>query len=113
MHLEAGGARARRQRVELAEARLRSEPRLGAVADEAERAPQLGQRFAAGLADGAERVGRGGRVAVGQALPGAGLDRDHADRVGEHVVHLARDVRALALGGQARTRFAFLSQLLA
>ena len=74
---------------------------LVAVVQHAEQAPHLGQRLAAGALDRAAASTAPLGVAVEDPPRAAGLDDHHADRVGDHVVHLARDPPAL-VGRRAR-----------
>ena len=61
--------------------------------------------------DRLEGLGGGLRVAGRQALPGAGLDDHHADRVGDDVVQLGGDPRALVADRERRVRLALLLEL--
>ena len=72
----------------------------------AEEPAHLGERRAPGLLDAPERLAVLGER-VGELVPdGADLEHHHADRVGDDVVELARDPRALLRDGDARRRLA-------
>ena len=97
LDLEAGVARARDERAEALERRLRGVLGVLAVgAQDAQQPAHLGQRLAARGLDGAQRADRGLGVAVEHAPRRAGLDDHHRDRVRDDVVQLARDPHALA-----------------
>ena len=67
-----------------------------------EETAHLGKRRAAGLLDAPERVAVLGQR-VGELVPdGADLEHHHADGVGDDVVELARDPRALLCDCDAR-----------
>ena len=79
---------------------------LAVGAHRAEQAAHLGQRRAAGLLDAPQRVAVL-RERLGEPVPdGADLEHHHADRVGDDVVELACDPRALLGDGDARRRLA-------
>ena len=95
------------QRVEPAEAGLGRELELVVVAAQRpEQEAHLGERGAAGLLDAAQRI----RLLAerrGKLVPdSADLEHHHADRVGDDVVELAGDPRALLRDGDARSRLA-------
>ena len=104
---KAGAADLLQQRVEAVEARLGRELDVVAVAaHRAEQAAHLGERRAAGLLDAVERIRVLGER-LGKLVPdGADLEHHHADGVGDDVVELARDPRALLGDGDARRRLA-------
>ena len=93
---QAGAADLVEQRVEAVEARLRHE--LGFVpfaAHRGEKTAHLGKRCPAGPLDAPERIAVLGHC-IGELVPdGADLEHHHADGVGDDVVELARDPRAL------------------
>ena len=101
-HGQARPADLREQGVEAVEAGLGDELELVAVAAHGpEESAHLGERCAPGLLDALERVAvlceRGGKL-----VPhGADLEHHHAHRVGDDVVELARDARALLRDGDA------------
>jgi hypothetical protein len=70
-------------------------------AQDAQQPAHLGQRLTAGGLDGAERADRRVGIAVEDAPRSAGLHDHDRDRVGDDVVQLARDPRALAHHGVA------------
>ena len=70
--------------------------RVGVLAQHAEQPAHLAQRVARGLADRGESLGAFGRHARCRQTGGLGLDRDHRDVVGDHVVQLAGDPGSLA-----------------
>ena len=75
---------------------------VAVAAHRAEQAAHLGERRAAGLLDAARAPRVSSRERVGQLVPdGADLQHHHADGVGDDVVQLARDPRAL-LGDRDR-----------
>ncbi len=78
---------------------LRRHPGV-AVAEQAEQPAHLGERLAAGGRDRLERADRDVGVLGGGVAGAVGLDHDHRQPVGDHVVHLARDARALVAGGE-------------
>ena len=95
-HGQAGAAELVEQRVEAVEAGLRREVEVVAVAaHRAEQPPHVGERGAAGLLDAAERLAVLGLRRGQVVADGADLEHDHADRVGDDVVQLAGDPRAL------------------
>ena len=104
---QAGAADLVQQRVEAVEAGLRRELDVVAVAAHgAEEAAHLGERSAAGALDAPERIAVL-RERIGELVPdGADLEHHHADRVGDDVVELARDPRALLGHGDACGRLA-------
>ena len=84
--------------VDAAQRRLRRELGAGVgLAQDAEHAVQLADRLAAGLLDAGERLALAfaGRVAAEQPAHAARLQDHHRDAVGDRVVQLARDPRAL------------------
>ena len=93
---QAGAADLVQQRVEAVEAGLGHELDLVALAAHgAEETPHLGERRAPGPLDALERLAVLGER-IGELVPdGADLEHHHADRVGDDVVELARDARAL------------------
>ena len=72
-------------------------------AQHAEEAPDLGERRTARRRDGFERLLGLGRVLVDHVRAHAGLYRDHAHGVRDHVVQLLRDAEALV--GDRALRF--------
>ena len=78
---------------------------LLAFAEDAEQPPQLQHRLARSLLDRLQRLPRPLGIAVEHAFGGAGLESDHADGVGDDVVQLTRDSRALL--GDRGLRLAF------
>ena len=72
----------------------------------AEEAPHLRERRAARLLDVLERVPVGGQLFGEVVADGADLQHHHADGVGDNVVELARDPRALLGHGEAGRRLA-------
>ena len=71
-------------------------------AQHAEHAADLGQRRAARVRDGFERLLRLGRIGVDHVRADAGLHRDDAHRVRDHVVQLLGDVQPLVGDGPLR-----------
>ena len=101
-HRKAGAADLFQERVEAAETRLGCQFEVFAVAaHRPEEAAHLGERCAAGLLDASERIRVLGEC-FGELVPdGADLEHHHADSVGDDVVELARDPRALLGDGDA------------
>ena len=92
-----GGAHARDERADALQRGLRSERELlVAAAQDAEQPPQLAERLAAGLLDRGDGGARALGVGRHGALGGRGLHEHDRDVVGDDVVQLARDPRALA-----------------
>ena len=84
---------------------LRSQPELLVAApQDAEQHQQLPERLTAGVLDGGDGGARAIRVEGHRALGGRGLDEHDRDVVGDHVLELARDPRAL---GEDRRLLAF------
>ena len=73
-----------------------------AVAQQAEQPAHLAERLLAGVLDDVERVARLVELVVEHAPAAARLQDDDADRVGDDVVQLARDPRALLGDGLVR-----------
>ena len=110
-HRQPGASDVVHQRVEGVEARLGAELDVVAVAaHRAEQAAHLGERCAAGLLDAPERVPVLGQR-VGELVPdGADLEHHHAHGVGDDVVELAGDPRALLGHRDARRRLSLASR---
>ena len=104
---QAGAADLVQQRVEAVEARLGHELDLVLLAAHGgQQAAHLGERRPAGPLDAPERVAVLGQR-VGKLVPDrAHLEHHHADRVGDDVVELAGDPRALLGHRDARRRLA-------
>jgi hypothetical protein len=109
---EPGAADLVQERVEAVEAGLRRELRLLAVAaHRGQQAPHLGERHAAGTLDAGERIAVL-RERVGELVPdGADLEDHHAHCVGDDVVELACDPRALLRHRDAGRGFALALRL--
>lgn len=71
---------------------------VGAVAQHAEDRAQLADRVAAGVLDRLQRVTGVRGIPVEQLSGGGGLDVDRRERMGHHVVQIARDAQPLLLG---------------
>ena len=101
VEVHAGGARLLEQPGQRHERGLRRLRRLadGAVAQQADHRAQVLERLVGAGADhgGGARDLLGRRV--GPELERAGVQAQQRDPVGEHVVHLARDARALGVAG--------------
>ena len=104
------------QRRQLREPGLGSE--LGArsvLAQDAEQAPHLAERVLGGLSDRGQRFPGERGVAIERGLGAVGLDRDHAQPVGDDVVQLASDPRPLLgdreLGGALALVLEFRGEL--
>lgn len=89
------------QVVELGQAGLRRSfgGFAGVLAQHAEQAPHLGQSCACGVTDRGEPARSGGRQSGGGESGSLGLDGDHGNVVGYHVVQLAGDPGAFASRG--------------
>ena len=93
---DAGRARVLDQRRQLRQPRLRAVlGSLVALAQDAEHAAHLAERLVRRAADRPQRLARPRRVLLERGLGGVGLHGDHADAVGDHVMQLASDPRAL------------------
>ena len=104
---KAGAPKGLQQRVEAAEAGLRSQLHvLGPLAHGAEEAAHLAERVAAGLLDARERLPV--PLQLGRQLVPHGPDLEHhdADGVRDDVVQLAGDPRALLRDGDTGRRLA-------
>ena len=98
---QAGGLEAARERADVPQRRLRRERELLVLAAEhAEQPADLGQRLAAARLDGQEGVAGADGVALGEPARPGGLHDHRAQRVGDDVVQLAGDPRALLLGSR-------------
>ena len=73
-----------------------------ALAQDAQHPVQLADRLAAGLLDAVEHLALAGLVLAQHAPDGARLQHHHGHAVGDGVVELARDPRALVGHGRAR-----------
>ena len=101
--VEPGLARLLDELVDVLEARLRDERRrLLGPAQHADEAAHLGERGAAGLLDGLQRLALALLVLAQQPPHRRGLHRHHAHGVADDVVQLARDAGALLGDGRAR-----------
>ena len=85
---------------ELGEARLGCQRHpVPLLVEDADDGPHLRERLAAAGLDGRQDGSGAPGVALGELLAGAGLDGDGADMVGDDVVQLPGDARALGEGG--------------
>ena len=99
---EAGGGRPARERLDVAQRRLGRERQLRVLgAQDPEQPAQLVQRFAPGALDRLEGGLREVRPREREPARARGLHGHPAQRVGDHVVQLARDPRALVDHGAA------------
>ena len=88
-----------------------SSPPSSSLAQHAEQLAHLGQRLAGRARIASSGARASARVAVERGLGGVGLDRDHADAVGDDVVQLARDPAALLGDRGARAALALALEM--